>query len=487
MRLSPTCIVALLLLAACGAPSDDDAGTGADSALTDATGAWDAAAESEFSRWIAALGTARESGRCTTLNACVNDGSINTLHRDSDAQLDIFADCADVPMELRAYFAVKTGRVFSYVSKIEGTGPDERYSAGNHPTAWSTAGQSRTMQTLLKRVSDVVDTGFYRMAPEVVDDDTYPIDPSPTSLRPGSVFYDPNGHVLLVYRVGADGTVFMMDGHPDNSLTYGPLTEGKYAVGGRSQGGGFRNFRPEHWDGTHVVYAKNEELHDFGDTQYGHGDQYVAWVRQKLGGTAAAPDQQVSAALDQICIDLQDRVRAVAAGATLAAGPLGDLPPNIYAAAGDWESFSTPGRDARLRASFRSVFKVAKSAIAADASMKAKLASVWSAHVAKSGCNVTYVNGAGANVTLTLADVMTRIYDLSFDPYHGTELRWGAHPRAPAEAATCASCDDAHMARFDAERRNRNVIDRTPVDVTGPDYGPDVPEDIDVGALLRGP
>jgi len=80
---------------------------------------------------------------------------------------------------------------------------------------------------------------------------------------------------------------------------------------------------------------------------------------------------------------------------------------------------------------------------------------------------------------------MARIYDLSFDPYHGTEMRWGAYPSSRGELASCANCDADHIERFDAERRNRNVIDRTPVDRTGPDYGPDAPEDIDVPGLLH--
>ena len=71
------------------------------------------------------------------------------------------------------------------------------------------------------------------------------------------------------------------------------------------------------------------------------------------------------------------------------------------------------------------------------------------------------------------------------DPYHGAELRWGAYPSVRSEAATCTNCDADHLARFDAERRNRNVIDRQQVDQTGPDYGPDVPEDIDVAKLLK--
>jgi hypothetical protein len=41
---------------------------------------------------------------------------------------------------------------------------------------------------------------------------------------------------------------------------------------------------------------------------------------------------------------------------------------------------------------------------------------------------ITYTNSAGQKVTLTLAEVERRLYDLSFDPNHPPELRWGAKP-----------------------------------------------------------
>ena len=34
------------------------------------------------------------------------------------------------------------------------------------------------------------------------------------------IYYDPNGHVLTVADLAADGTVHLIDGHPDGSLTW---------------------------------------------------------------------------------------------------------------------------------------------------------------------------------------------------------------------------------------------------------------------------
>lgn len=47
---------------------------------------------------------------------------------------------------------------------------------------------------------------------------------------------------------------------------------------------------------------------------------------------------------------------------------------------------------------------------------------------------MAYVNSQGAEVHLTLLDIEARLYDLSFDPNHPPELRWGA-PEGSAERA----------------------------------------------------
>jgi hypothetical protein len=46
-----------------------------------------------------------------------------------------------------------------------------------------------------------------------------------------------------------------------------------------------------------------------------------------------------------------------------------------------------------------------------------------------------YTNSAGKKVTLTLLDIEERLYDLSFDPNHPPELRWGA-PEGSEERAS---------------------------------------------------
>jgi hypothetical protein len=49
--------------------------------------------------------------------------------------------------------------------------------------------------------------------------------------------------------------------------------------------------------------------------------------------------------------------------------------------------------------------------------------------------SMTYQNSQGQPVSLTLSDLEDRLYDLSFDPNHPPELRWGA-PEGSEERAT---------------------------------------------------
>jgi hypothetical protein len=150
-----------------------------------------------------------------------------------------------------------------------------------------------TPRALFASLASDVDSGFYRMAASVVGSDTYPTRVDRSAVRPGTVYYNPNGHVLTVWRVDADGTVHMIDGHPDNSITYRVLTE-RYPSGSRGDGGGFRNWRP--LVGTQSVrQAQNQEIHDLADEQYDRrrwvvGGARVAfqqWVRARLVGKSA--------------------------------------------------------------------------------------------------------------------------------------------------------------------------------------------------------
>src|SRR5262249_33907819 len=153
----------------------------------------------------------------------------------------------------------------------------------------------------------------------------------------------------------------------------------------------------------------------------------------------------------------------------------------IYGADGDWEAFSTPGRDGKLRASFRGIFQHVTNSVTAVKngdpnvawtgtadSLVAAFKDIWGQRLAS--CKVTYTSSAGAAITLSLADLQARIYDLSFDPYHCVEMRWGADG---AEKRSCTTLDADHTKRFDDERRMRNAIDRPPAGTPTPlgDWG----------------
>lgn len=81
------------------------------------------------------------------------------------------------------------------------------------------------MNSVLTSIANYISSTMFRIDPSNdvlksnVFNDFYPVEISRDSIVPGSVFYDPNGHILVVYDVADDGRIFMIDAHPDNSLT----------------------------------------------------------------------------------------------------------------------------------------------------------------------------------------------------------------------------------------------------------------------------
>jgi hypothetical protein len=487
--------------AGCADPGADTDAESAEADLTMGNKPWDDQAETEWATWIERIGEARASGRCRNVNACLNNREINPLKAQGDADLDVFADCADLPIEMRGYFALKTGRPFQFASEIDSTsGDDPRYARGNHPTAFKDARSYSTMQKMMSAISGSVHSGHYRMAGAVEDSDTYPVDVTSATVKPGTIFYDPNGHVLLVYKVDPSGAVHLMDGHPDNSLTFGIFSE-RFAVGGASQGGGFRRFRPLEFDGQTVRRVGNSRLATASagfsaGAQYGRAAGYYPWVRERLSnGAPIQPVLEFGQLVDQLCIDLKERQTAVSRASSVANGPLGPVPANIYGASGEWEELSTPSRDARFKASFRGLRRFIESTgtmvdqNSAGIEWNGSRSDLIAAYAAKwvperTSCSIAYKNSAGRNVTLTLADVEKRLFDMSFDPYHCPELRWGAYPSHTEEAASCVM-DAAHKQRYEDERRQRNAIDREYGSPTPFSFGPEQPENVSLSEILR--
>lgn len=252
--------------------------------------AWDGVAEAQYGEFISTIGQAIAAGKCRTLRDCLNDPAINPLYEDTAQALRFHADCADVPYILRAYYAYRHDLPFSYARAMQGRGRDARYYRDAHPQGLRTWRESKTPRQLLHGLSSAVHSGFFRTAPAVASADFYQTAIDRNAVRPGTMFYDPNGHVLVVYTLRPDGEVLTFDGHPDGYLTYGRLTE-KNVRGGVTQGGGFKNFRPITCQNGRVVQAKNAAITGFGGTapfdrsRYQVDGQPVgfhAWVRAEL-------------------------------------------------------------------------------------------------------------------------------------------------------------------------------------------------------------
>ncbi|MBP6014529.1 MAG: hypothetical protein KBA31_20035 [Alphaproteobacteria bacterium] len=244
---------------------------------------WDAADEEKFGAFVAGFG----ESNCSDPAACFKSAA--NPYRDTDPpDLKMDGDCADFVYQLRAYFAWKNGLPFSYplyVMSRSGPTPDFRFSdAGNQVVArlqleWQAdtdpvkllLALRGTVSTAMFRIEHTYDTGYSAS-------DFYSPRIERGAIRPGSIVYDPWGHVVYVYKVEDDGTVRYVDSNPDRQVTRGPVGS-QFPRTAPALGAGFWNWRPiklvdytKDADGNLIngrfVVATNAELKDYGVEQY---------------------------------------------------------------------------------------------------------------------------------------------------------------------------------------------------------------------------
>lgn len=250
---------------------------------------WTAGAERQYSRFVARIGAAVAAGRCGTLERCLNNPAINPLYEAGARPLRIHADCADVAYVLRAYFSYRNALPFAWTSHMIGNGRDPRYMLRTRSAGRNFWFEAPTPRHLLENLGSTVHSGYFRLSPEDNDGDTYVAAVNRDAIHPGTTYYNPNGHVLVVWDVAANGTVRFIDGHPDNSMSH-PEFSVRQPRGAGYMGGGFRNFRPlVVRDGLVVALPNREIPHYGGRTQYTVSDltgtgqrQFVEWVQTRL-------------------------------------------------------------------------------------------------------------------------------------------------------------------------------------------------------------
>ncbi|HNS09643.1 MAG TPA: hypothetical protein PLK58_06745 [Candidatus Rifleibacterium sp.] len=458
---------------------------------------WSEEDEKVYSRFVEALCDSKYSN----LNRFIKDSKANPLYGEEDKKFNLSPDCADLPYILRAYVAYKLRLPFSYTASISGKGGDQRYSKGNKPTSFKDQDYFSSPQNLFSQVT-LINSGYFRMAADSEDSDHYPVKISKKSIVPGTVYYDPDGHVAVVAKVTEDGRVRVIDAHPDRTISK-PWFGAKFTRGSKTNGGGFKKWRPiRYTSGGNTVRTRNHNISDYSaDDQFQKsysfrgrsGLGYHEYIRQALTdeNRGADPVRDFAFMMQDLYEDISYRAVAVniaiEKGIHLKPHP-GSLPWNIYGTDGLWEEFSTPSRDARLKVAFREFYDRSRQMVIEQEQFGTSGARELAARLLQkydelSGqLQITYVNSAGRKMTLSFADVNARLFDLSFDPYHSIEFRWGAR------GDELASAGDGETKRrfYESERRLRNQLERVYNQATPLNMGPETPVDVDIRGWLAG-
>jgi hypothetical protein len=435
---------------------------------------WNRATENLYSAWIEKLFDAplNEEPSWPSLDKVIRDKSRNVLFNylglNEDNALVMKPDCADMPYFMRAYFAFKMGLPFGYANCSRGGNTVPK--CYNFQTMLSgAAGQQGLAQTFaqyLKAVGDGVQSGNGRTAANDDNTDFYPVALKQETLRPGTIYADPYGHVLmLVRRVpqagGSAGVFLASDAEPDGTVTRKRFWRGTFlfthnpAIGGP----GFKRFRPIVRDESgnfrrlsNAEIARNSNYGDFSlDQAKLSTDGFYDRMDDVMSPAPLDPVRAMKEAITSLEEQVRTRVTAVELGRKYQNSGKGDasMPDGaaIFATTGAWEDFSTPARDFRLLIAIdvvrnfpdrvaRRPERYAMPQGKSVADVKAELQDVLASELAAR--KFTYTRSDGSSWTLSLKDVIDRAgnFEMAYNPNDCVELRWGAAENSE-EAGTC--------------------------------------------------
>ena len=438
---------------------------------------WNTRTENLYSAWIEKLFDAPLDQQPTwaALHEVLRDESRNFLFDHLGAAEDeqnfiIRPDCADLPYFLRAYFAFKIGLPFGYSECSRGAGgippACSKWWNNQDPTAAKRPGMVASFAHFVRwTLADAVHSGSGRAPAKDDNTDYYPVALDVESLRPGTIYADPYGHVLvLAKRIAqtpeAGGLFLAVDGQPDGTVARKRFWRGNFlfALDPLLGSPGFKRFRPVvKGKGGALRQMTNAEIlasPDYGDyslEQYGAGvEGFYDKMDDVMSPEPLDPVRAMKETIGALEEQVKTRVQSVDNGRKfLKTGRTAEMPDGstIFETMGDWEDFSTPSRDLRLliavdvvrgfpdrvaRLPGRYAMPVGKSI----ADVKAELVKTLDSEL--HARTFTYKRSDDSDFTLTLQDVIDRMdaFEAAYDPNDCVELRWGA-PEGSDERSTC--------------------------------------------------
>jgi hypothetical protein len=470
---------------------------------------WNRGTENLYSAWIEKLFDAPLDAAPSwrALHEVLRDQSRNFLFnhlglREDQMGLIIRPDCADLPYFLRAYFAFKMGLPFGYSKCTRGGGgeppkchawwniqkeepapspPEQKTASGTvlgilpQPVAHPASGPPPKRPPGLAAsfghylgttVADGVHSGSGRTRASDDNTDYYPVPLNQETLRPGTVYADPYGHILVLARRlpqsdGAAGVFLAVDGQPDGTVARKRFWRGNFLFAQDPALGspGFKRFRPIVRDKngglrrlTNDEIAKDPQYGDYSLDQSKLGiEDFYDRMDDVMSPAPLDPLRAMQEAITALEEQVKARVTSVENGRKFQSTGRGDadMPDgaSIFETTGAWEDFATPARDLRLLIAMDVVrgfpdrvarrperYAMPKEKSVAD--VKAELESVLGSEL--SARKFSYTRSDGSAWTLALKDVAVRAADLemAYNLNDCVELRWGA-PDKSDEASTC--------------------------------------------------
>lgn len=323
-----------------------------------------------------------------------------------------------------------------------------------------------TFSEYLRDVGDVVHTGAVRVSANDDNTDFYTVPLTKQALRPGTVYADPYGHVLMLVHLvpeanGTPGVFLAVDAEPDGSITRKRFWRGNFLFVHEASLGspGFKHFRPIVRDKggalrrlSNAEIGKNPSYSDFSlEQSQMSAEDFYDRMDDVMSPEPLDPVKAMTDAITSLNEQVKTRVTSVENGRKYQEKTSGDtaMPDgaSIFETTGAWEDYSTPARDFRLliaidvvrgypdhvaRRSDRYAIPPGKSA----ADLKNELQGVLASELAAR--KISYTRSDGSQWTLSLKDVIDRAanFEMAYNPNDCVELRWGA-PDNSQESSTC--------------------------------------------------
>jgi len=405
-------------------------------------------------------------------------------------------DCGKFTAFMPAYYAYRRGLPWM-TAYVRSGGGDVRNSPYNVPTGSANSFTSPSLSAFFRNAIGGFSSGNYRVqlnGPNAGLSDSVPVAISREYLMPGCISYM-DGHCLLLAHVTKYGELRFMNAsttHTRDIFTYNGMNAVSMNIpeGSSAENGwkrcfqGLRVFRypiAETNSAGRVIKVRrrtNEEMKEFGfSTEEFEGLQSILdkhyinvngikpqslhdFIRLRMMTVKTIrPLEFMENYTDQLleAYKLREDFVQQAWQNVKEHGPITypeeQSNANIFQAHGRWETWSSPSSDVDRRnmyfylsewmdyalrcfgmmPSFVDLTGLEKYHIRTQADLARAL--IKEKNRLFDEKYMYYTNSKGDKVKLTLSDIEKRLYDLSFDPNHPPELRWGA-PIGSAERAT---------------------------------------------------